>query len=58
MNGIITLFKTLLTWLYTYTGDYGLAIVCLTVLVKLCLLPLYARQRRGADASQAVFCCF
>ncbi len=53
MNGIITLFKTLLTWLYTYTGDYGLAIVCLTVLVKLCLLPLYARQRRGADASQA-----
>lgn len=51
MNGIITLFKTLLTWLYTYTGDYGLAIVCLTVLVKLCLLPLYARQRRVAGRS-------
>lgn len=53
MNGIITLFGTMFAWFYTHTGDCGLAIVCLTVLVKLCLLLLYAWQRRGTEAAQA-----
>lgn len=53
MNGIITLFGTLFTWFYMRTGDYGVAIVCLTVLVKLCLLPLYIRQRHRTEAAQA-----
>ncbi len=34
----------LLTWLYDLVGDYGLAIVILTVVVKLCLYPVYAKQ--------------
>lgn len=34
----------LLTWLYDVIGDYGLAIVVLTIIVKLCLYPVYAKQ--------------
>ncbi len=34
----------LLTWLYDLIGNYGLAIVILTVIVKLCLYPVYAKQ--------------
>ena len=53
MNLVVTVFGTILTWLYSHTGDYGIAIVCLTILVKLCLLPLYIRQRQGAETPQA-----
>lgn len=53
MNQVVMIFGKLLDWLYRCTGDYGVAIVCLTVLVKLCLLPLYARQRQGVKAQQA-----
>lgn len=52
MDQVVMLFERLLGWFYMYTGDYGLAIVCLTVLVKLCLLPLYIRQRRRMKTEQ------
>ena len=53
MKPVILLFGTVLDWFYRYTGDYGLAIVCLTVLVKLCLLPLYGAHRGRTDERQA-----
>ena len=53
MHQVILLFGRLLEWFYRYTGDYGAAIVCLTVVVKLCLLPLYIRQRKGMETKQA-----
>lgn len=53
MDWVILLFEKLLGFFYMYTGDYGLAIVCLTVLVKFCLLPLYIGQRKGMEAKQA-----
>ena len=34
----------LLIWLYDLVGSYGIAILILTVLIKLCLYPLYAKQ--------------
>lgn len=34
----------LLTWLYELVGSYGIAILILTVVIKLCLYPLYAKQ--------------
>ncbi len=37
----------LLTWLYDVIGNYGLAIVVLTVVVKLCLYPVYAKQTKS-----------
>lgn len=58
MNGIVMLFGELLMWFYRYTGDYGMAVVCLTVVVKCCLLPLRIRQRKeGKEAQAAVGSC-
>ncbi|HVJ83846.1 MAG TPA: YidC/Oxa1 family insertase periplasmic-domain containing protein [Planctomycetia bacterium] len=37
----------LLDRLYRIVGDYGLAIICLTILVRLCLFPLTFRQTRA-----------
>lgn len=34
----------LLSWLYDLTGVYGIALIILTLIVKLCLYPLYAKQ--------------
>lgn len=34
----------LLTWLYDVIGSYGLALVVLTVIIKLALYPVYAKQ--------------
>lgn len=34
----------LLTWLYNLIGNYGIAIIILTIIVKLCLYPVYAKQ--------------
>ena len=34
----------LLTWLYDLVGNYGVAILILTVVIKICLYPLYAKQ--------------
>ncbi len=53
MNQVVMIFGKLLEVFYSCTGDYGAAIVCLTVFVKLCLLPLYARQRKRVEAQQA-----
>lgn len=53
MSQVVLLFEKLLNGFYQYTGDYGVAIVCLTVLVKLCLCPFYAVRRKQTDARQA-----
>ncbi len=34
----------LLTWLYDFIGSYGLALVVLTIIIKLALYPVYAKQ--------------
>ena len=34
----------LLTWLYNMIGSYGIALVILTLIVKIVLYPLYAKQ--------------
>ena len=34
----------LLTWLYDLVGNYGVAILILTIIIKICLYPLYAKQ--------------
>lgn len=34
----------LLTWLYSMIGSYGIALIILTIIVKLALYPVYAKQ--------------
>lgn len=53
MKLLTMLFGMALEFLYQYTRDYGIAIVCLTVLAKLCLLPLQVIQRKNMENPQA-----
>ena len=34
----------LLTWMYDLIGNYGITLVVLTLIIKLALYPLYAKQ--------------
>ncbi|MCI6012685.1 MAG: YidC/Oxa1 family membrane protein insertase [Firmicutes bacterium] len=34
----------LLMWLYEFIGNYGISLIIVTLVVKLCLYPLYAKQ--------------
>jgi YidC/Oxa1 family membrane protein insertase len=43
----------LLTWLYDLIGNYGIALIVLTVVIKLALYPLYAKQiKTSANVSK------
>lgn len=53
MNLATGLFRAGLTFFYEYTGDYGIAIICLTVLVKFCMFPLQFFQKKNLENSQA-----
>lgn len=44
----------LLHWLYSLTGNYGVAIILLTVLVRTCMLPFSVRQARAAKQMQEI----
>lgn len=44
----------LLHWLYSITGNYGVAIILLTVLVRTCMLPFSVRQARAAKQMQEI----
>ena len=47
-----------LSWLITYvgeaTGDYGLAIIIVTLLIRFAILPLMIKQTRSSKAMQAI----
>ncbi|MCF0148596.1 MAG: membrane protein insertase YidC [Clostridium sp.] len=45
MDVIINIFKDIVQFFYQYTGDYGIAIVLLTVIVKIFMLPFSIKQR-------------
>lgn len=53
MSFLTALFGKMLELFYLYMKDYGAAIVCLTVLVKLCLLPFQLIQRKNTADRQA-----
>lgn len=44
----------LLHWLYSLTGNYGVAIILLTVLVRTCMLPFSVRQAKAAKQMQEI----
>ena len=45
-NFISRFFVTVITWLYSLTGSWVLAVIIFTVVVRLLLLPLDIKQRR------------
>ncbi|MEM2936389.1 MAG: YidC/Oxa1 family membrane protein insertase, partial [Candidatus Bathyarchaeia archaeon] len=53
-NGIVGGLNFLLQAFYDLTGNYGIAIILLTLLVKLVLLPLTIKQTRSMIAMQKI----
>ncbi len=53
-NGIVAVLNYGLQFLYDLVGNYGVAIILLTVLVKLILLPLTIKQTRSMMAMQRI----
>ena len=54
MNKLIGLFakadRFLLAYIYSFVNNYGLAIILLTLFVRICLLPLYTKQIKSSAA--------
>jgi len=53
-NGIVAGLNYLLQAFYNLTGNYGIAIIMLTVLIKIVLLPLTIKQTRSMVAMQKI----
>ena len=53
-NGIVAGLNYLLQAFYNLTGNYGIAIIMLTVLIKIILLPLTIKQTRSMVAMQKI----
>lgn len=51
---VVQLLKGLLNLLYWAVQNYGIAIILLTVVVRLCMLPFSIRQAKSAAAMQAL----
>lgn len=48
MRFLATPLGILLTYLYKFVGSYGIAVLILTVIVKLCLYPVYSKQMKSS----------
>ncbi|MBI3742532.1 MAG: membrane protein insertase YidC [Chloroflexi bacterium] len=44
----------LLLWIYTVVGNYGIAIILFTLLIRLITLPFYAQQQKAMKKQQAL----
>ena len=54
MSVLINLLEKTIMLFFNITNDYGIAIVCITVLVKLMLLPFNIKQRKQLDKQSAI----
>lgn len=52
MDIIINILKEILDTLISFTGDLGIAIVILTLVIKICLLPLSLKQKKTIEKQQ------
>ena len=54
MSIFVKLLENVIMHFYNITNDYGIAIVCITVLVKVILLPLNIKQRKQMEKQSAL----
>jgi YidC/Oxa1 family membrane protein insertase len=43
-----------LNWFYSWTGDYGLAIIALTIAMRILMIPLTVKQTKSMQEMQAI----
>ncbi|RPI95719.1 MAG: YidC/Oxa1 family membrane protein insertase, partial [Chloroflexi bacterium] len=51
-NVFISVFVNVLIWIYDVVGNFGLAIILFTILIRIVTWPLNAQQMKGATAMQ------
>lgn len=54
MNIIIQFFKQIIEWIYGFFGDYGVAIVLITMAIRILLMPLNMKQRKQSLKTQSI----
>ena len=58
MSGITGFFATIIgypvQWIYSLINNYGITIIIVTVIVRLCLIPLYAKQMKNSAKMAAM----
>ncbi len=54
MSAITNGLKSVLEWIYTIVGNYGWSIIIFTVLIKVALLPLDIKNRKGMRKMQKI----
>lgn len=47
-------FRQVIEWIYTFSGDYGIAIVWITIAIRVILLPLNIQQRKQMERQQTL----
>lgn len=52
MEILAQLFEIIINWIYGLTGDFGIAIIIITVVIRSCLIPLNIRQRKQLKKQQ------
>ena len=45
MEILAQIFETMINGIYDFTGDYGVAIVVITLIIRACMVPLNIKQR-------------
>ena len=45
MDILAQIFETMINGIYDFTGDYGVAIVVITLIIRACMVPLNIKQR-------------
>ena len=53
-QSIIDIFAEILAYFYSLTGNYGLAIIILTIIVRLITFPLMAKQMKSTQKMQSL----
>jgi len=46
MEILAQIFEIIINWIYSFTGDYGVAIVIITIAIRTCMIPFNIRQRK------------
>ena len=58
MTAISSFFATIIgypvQWIYSLINNYGITIIIVTILVRLCLIPLYAKQMKNSAKMSAM----
>ena len=52
MDILAQLFESVINWIYGLTGDFGIAIVIITLAIRSCFIPLNSKQRMQMKKQQ------